>query len=87
MSKGDIEWGEGTTIIDFDEDGLLAIHFFIEGLSNPVIVGTYSILEEMYVKCLERNWKERGDSKDIRQWCVRRGIRHMVIHLSCKDII
>lgn len=75
-------------IIDFNPEGMLGLHFYVEGLNFPMAVGTYSKWEETQVSYLSNNIRNRNwDTEDICQWCIKHNIQYRIIYPIRKSCI
>lgn len=68
-------------IIDFNLDGLQSLHFFVEDVNFPMVIGTYSDWEETQVSYLADNIKKFSwDTEDVCRWCMNHQIQYQIIY-------
>lgn len=68
-------------LINFNPDGLRGLHFFVEGLNFPIVIGTYSNWEETQVSYLANNIKKSSwDTEDVCRWCMSHQIQYQIVY-------
>ena len=69
--------------LDFKEEGLKSVHFFMENLEYPVVIAVYTEQEEMLVKCMEEIFPTSGfTTEGIAKWCEEQGLEYRVMMQS-----
>lgn len=69
-------------ILKLKKEGLRALNFFDKGLQFPVVVASYSELEDSKLIYLE-NLIEEGrlkSTKDICVWCIRQNVQYQILY-------
>lgn len=75
-------------IIKFDPEGMKGLHFYMEGLNFPVVIGTYSDWEETQVSYLSNHIKDgRFNTEAVCRWCISHRIRYQIVYPIRKRII
>ena len=75
-------------IINFNPEGMKGLHFYIEGLTFPIAIGTYSDWEEVQVSYLSNNIKNGGfNSEAICRWCKSHQIQYRILYPIKKSSI
>ena len=76
-------------IIDLSPIGMKGLHFYVEGLNFPVVVGTYSEWEETQVSYLSVNIKnESFNTETICRWCMNHHVQYRIIYpIDKKSVI
>ncbi len=68
-------------LLGFKEEGLKGLHFFIQGLDFPLVVGEYSSRDTYAIQCLNENVKKnRMGSEEICEWCINHGIYFRLLY-------
>ena len=69
--------------LDFKEEGLKSVHFFMENLENPIVIAVHTEQEEMLVKCMEEIFPTSGfTTEGIAKWCEEQGLEYRVMMQS-----
>lgn len=69
--------------LNFKEEGLKSVHFFMEKLEYPVVIAVYTKQEEMLVKCMEEIFPTSGfTTEGIAKWCEEQGMEYRVMMQS-----
>lgn len=69
--------------LNFKEEGLKSVHFFMEKLEYPVVIAVYTKQEEMLVKCMEEIFPTSGfTTEGITKWCEEQGLEYRVMMQS-----
>ena len=69
--------------LDFKEEGLKSVHFFMENLEYPIVIAVHTEQEEMLVKCMEEIFQTSGfTTEGIAKWCEEQGLEYRVMMQS-----
>ena len=69
--------------LDFKEEGLKSVHFFMENLEYPIVIAVHTEQEEMLVKCMEEIFPTSGfTTEGIVKWCEEQGLEYRVMMQS-----
>ena len=69
--------------LNFKEEGLKSVHFFMDKLEYPVVIAVYTDQEEMLVKCMEEIFPTSGfTTEGIAKWCEEQGLEYRVMMQS-----
>lgn len=77
-------------ILKFPEEGLQQLQVFVEGLSFPVIVASYSEQDNSKIKFLTMAIKQRTihSTYGICVWCIRQRVSYQILfHVRIKNIL
>ena len=67
-------------VLGFREEGLTALHFYIEGIEFPVVAAEYSERDHLMFRYLDELVKSGTiDSEEICQWCIRHKIYYSLL--------
>lgn len=68
-------------IIQLPEESLQGLHFFMKGMTFPVVAGSYSEWEKQQLSYLEANLHSTGfNTEAICQWCISHNIRYQILY-------
>ena len=69
-------------ILKFKKEGLRALNFFFFLLQFPVVVASYSELEDSKLIYLEKLVEEGRlkSTKDICVWCIRQNVQYQILY-------
>lgn len=66
--------------LDFQTGGLVAIHFFTEGLEFPVAAAAYSDTDEWMLTTLESHFRPaKHTTESLCWWCISHKIQYRVV--------
>lgn len=66
--------------LNFKEEGLKGVHFFMDKLEYPVVIAVYTKQEELLVKCMEEIFPTSGfTTEGIAKWCEEQGLEYRVM--------
>ena len=69
--------------LNFKEEGLKSVHFFMEKLEYPVVIAVYTKQDELLVKCMEEIFPTSGfTTEGIAKWCEEQGLEYRVMMQS-----
>lgn len=77
-------------ILKFPEEGLQQLQFFMEGLSFPVIIASYSEQDNSKIEYLTMAIKQRTihSTYGICVWCIRQRIAYQILfQVRIKNIL
>lgn len=68
-------------ILQFEKEGLVGLHFFVNKLRFPIAIATYSEWDEQQVMYLYSSYEQKGmTSKDLCLWCIRHKVKYQIMY-------
>lgn len=69
------------SILRFSKENLMALHFFMEGISFPVAVAAYDDQQKMKIQYLIRlvQDKEINRTYDLCSWCIGQNVDYQIL--------
>ena len=75
-------------IIKLEQDGLMGLHFYEEGLNFPVVVAIYYEWQEPQISFLGSNVSNKKyNTEDICRWCISHNIPYQILYPIDKKAI
>lgn len=75
-------------VLDFKEENLKGLYFYMNGLNFPVALATYSEWEETQVSYLSNNVKSEGfNTESLCRWCISHNIQYRIVYPIKKSSI